>query len=156
MAKEHDYNASAQKAKPTEDLASSSSDHSFEQGEDPPRKRKKKSHHQEEPLPTPKVLTFEPDDIVHPRSPLWMAPPEVADYVEYHIRHGFDKEVCSRLWSECPRLDFPFKMTETPESDPTLITFLKKSSKDPKKGIDHTWRGCQDKLLDVSGPLTKI
>ncbi|KAJ1185900.1 hypothetical protein NDU88_002686 [Pleurodeles waltl] len=68
MAEEHDYNASAQKVKSTEDLASSSSDHSSEQGDDPPRKRKKKSHHQEEHLPTPKVLTFEPEDIVLPRS----------------------------------------------------------------------------------------
>ncbi|KAJ1163343.1 hypothetical protein NDU88_003802 [Pleurodeles waltl] len=36
MAKEHDYNASAQKAKSTEDLASPFSDHSSEQGDDPP------------------------------------------------------------------------------------------------------------------------
>ncbi|KAJ1093717.1 hypothetical protein NDU88_006809 [Pleurodeles waltl] len=47
------------------------------------------------------------------------------------------------------------KVTKTPELDPTLVTFLKKSAKDPKKGIDRAWRGCQDKLLDISGPLTK-
>ncbi|KAJ1184447.1 hypothetical protein NDU88_001253 [Pleurodeles waltl] len=52
MAKEHDYNASAQKVKFTDDLVSSSFDHSSEQGDDPPYKRTKKSHHQEEHLPT--------------------------------------------------------------------------------------------------------
>ncbi|KAJ1114382.1 hypothetical protein NDU88_002620 [Pleurodeles waltl] len=149
MAKEHDYNAASQKAKSREDLASSSSDHSSEPGDDPPHKRKKKSHHQEEPLPTPKVLTIVLEDIVHPRSSLWMHPPEVADYVESHIRHGFDKEVQSRLRSECPRLDFSSKVTETPELDPTLVTFLMKYSRDPKKGIDRTWRACQDKLFNV-------
>ncbi|KAJ1112181.1 hypothetical protein NDU88_000449 [Pleurodeles waltl] len=67
MAKEYDYKASSsQKVKSREDLVSSSSDHSSDQGKNPPRKRKKKSHHQEEPLLTPKVITVEPEDIVHP------------------------------------------------------------------------------------------
>ncbi|KAJ1179569.1 hypothetical protein NDU88_004803 [Pleurodeles waltl] len=101
MAKEHNYNASTQKTKSREDLVSSSSAHSSETEEYPPRKRKKKSHHQEDPLPTPKVLTFEPEDIVHPFSSLWVPPAEVSDYVESHIRHIFDKEVRSRLRSEC-------------------------------------------------------
>ncbi|KAJ1127313.1 hypothetical protein NDU88_005716 [Pleurodeles waltl] len=94
MAREHDYNAGSQK-KAVDDPASSSSDHSSEQEDAPPRKRKKKAHHQE--VSTPKVLTFEPEDIVHPRSSLWLPPPEVADYVEAHIRHGFDKDIRSRL-----------------------------------------------------------
>ncbi|KAJ1090519.1 hypothetical protein NDU88_003651 [Pleurodeles waltl] len=113
MAKEHDYNVSAQKTKSREDLVSSSSDHSSETGDDPLHKRKKKSHHQEDPLPTPKVLTFEPEDIVHPRSSLWVPPAEVSDYVESHIRHSFDKEVRSRLRSECPRVDFSSKPQKT-------------------------------------------
>ncbi|KAJ1166549.1 hypothetical protein NDU88_006949 [Pleurodeles waltl] len=89
MAREHDYNAGAQK-KVANDPASfsSSSEHSSEQDDAPSRKRKKKVHHQE--VPTPKVLTFEPEDIVHPRSSLWLPPPAVADYVEAHIRHGLD------------------------------------------------------------------
>ncbi|KAJ1174960.1 hypothetical protein NDU88_000251 [Pleurodeles waltl] len=96
MAREHDYNAGSQK-KAVDDPASSSSssEHSSEQEDAPPRKRKKKAHHKE--VPTPKVLTFEPEDIVHPRSSLWLPPPEVADYVEAHIRHGFDKDIRSRL-----------------------------------------------------------
>ncbi|KAJ1139550.1 hypothetical protein NDU88_005920 [Pleurodeles waltl] len=40
MAKEHNYNASSQKAKSREDLASSSSDHSSDQGNDPPKAQK--------------------------------------------------------------------------------------------------------------------
>ncbi|KAJ1099556.1 hypothetical protein NDU88_004656 [Pleurodeles waltl] len=146
MAKKHDYIASSsQKTKSREDMASSSPDHSSDQGDDPPRKHKKKSHH-----------TFEPEDSVHRRSSLWMPPPEVTDYVESHIIHGFDKDVRSRLRSECPRPDFATKVTETPELDPTLVAFWKNSSKDPKKGKERACRGCQDKLLDVSGPLTKI
>ncbi|KAJ1106815.1 hypothetical protein NDU88_004213 [Pleurodeles waltl] len=94
MAREHGYNSGSQK-KAGSDPVSSSSEQSSEQGDDPPRKRKKKVHHQE--APTPKLLTFEPEDIVHPRSSLWLPPPEVADYVESHIRHSFDKEVRSRL-----------------------------------------------------------
>lgn len=37
-----------------------------------------------------------------------------------------------------------------------MLTYLRKYSKDPKKGIDRAWRSCQDKMLDLSGPLTKI
>ncbi|KAJ1137747.1 hypothetical protein NDU88_004144 [Pleurodeles waltl] len=115
LARDHDYNAtSSQKSKSKEDLASSSSDHSSDQGDDLPCKRKKKSHYKEEPIPAPKVLTFEPEDIVHPRSSQWLTPAEVADNVESHIRHGFGKQARSRFRSECPRSDFSSKVTETP------------------------------------------
>ncbi|KAJ1182176.1 hypothetical protein NDU88_007370 [Pleurodeles waltl] len=118
LAMDHDYNAaSSKKSKSKEDFASSSSDHSSDQGEDPLCKRKKKSRHQEDPIHVPKVLTFGPEDIVHPRSFLWLPPAEVADSVESHIRHGFEKKVRSRLCSECPRPDFPSKVTETLELD---------------------------------------
>ncbi|KAJ1202821.1 hypothetical protein NDU88_006616 [Pleurodeles waltl] len=67
LARDYDYNAySTPKSKFTEDLVFTSSEHYSDQGDDPPRKRKKKSHHQEDPIPAPKVLTFEPEDIVHP------------------------------------------------------------------------------------------
>ncbi|KAJ1161392.1 hypothetical protein NDU88_001878 [Pleurodeles waltl] len=98
LARNHDYNTSASTTKSKEDLnSSSSSDHSSEQVEDPPQKRKKKMNHQEDSIPTPKVLTFEPEDIVYPRCTLWLPLVEVADYVESHIRHGFEEEVHSRL-----------------------------------------------------------
>ncbi|KAJ1194966.1 hypothetical protein NDU88_004250 [Pleurodeles waltl] len=100
LAREHDYNTSSStlKSKPKKDLDSSSSEQSSDQGSTL-RKRKKKTHHQEDSIPTPKVLTFEPEDIVHPHSTLWLPPAEVVDYVESHIRHGFEKEVRSRLRS---------------------------------------------------------
>ncbi|KAJ1143653.1 hypothetical protein NDU88_009958 [Pleurodeles waltl] len=37
-----------------------------------------------------------------------------------------------------------------------MFTFFMKYVKDPKKGINRSWRGCQDKLLDILGPLTQI
>ncbi|KAJ1193960.1 hypothetical protein NDU88_003255 [Pleurodeles waltl] len=48
------------------------------------------------------------------------------------------------------------KVADTPDLDPNLVTFMKRFSKDPKKGLDRAWKGCQDKLLDISGPITKI
>ncbi|KAJ1213709.1 hypothetical protein NDU88_001341 [Pleurodeles waltl] len=139
LAKEHDYNTSAStpKSRTRKELDSSSSARSSDQGDVPPRKRKKKTHHLEESVTTLKVLTFEPEDIVHSRFSLWLPPAEVVDYVESQIRHGFEKEVRSRLRSELLRPDIPSKVTETPELDPTLVTYLKMFSKDPKKGIDR-------------------
>lgn len=37
-----------------------------------------------------------------------------------------------------------------------MVTFMKKYSKDPKKGLRRVWLICQDKLLNRSGPFTKI
>lgn len=37
-----------------------------------------------------------------------------------------------------------------------MSAFLQKFIRDPKKGIDRSWRACQDKLLDALGPITKI
>ncbi|KAJ1084440.1 hypothetical protein NDU88_004587 [Pleurodeles waltl] len=67
-------------------------------------------------------------DIVDPSS-------EVAECVQAHICNGFEKDDRSRLRYECPWPDFLNKVTETPEIDQTLVTHLKKFSKDPKKGI---------------------
>ncbi|XP_078506532.1 uncharacterized protein LOC144766620 [Lissotriton helveticus] len=99
---------------------------------------------------------FNPADIVHPRSSDWAPPPEVAGYLQQNLRRSFDREVRSRLRSECPRPDVPNRVAETPEIDPNMLAFLKKFHKDPKKGIDRAWRRCQDKLLDTVGPLAKI
>ncbi|KAJ1150495.1 hypothetical protein NDU88_003286 [Pleurodeles waltl] len=108
------------------------------------------------PPPPLQVLDFDPTEIIYPRSSNWVPPPEVAQYVQANLRKSFDKEVRSRLKAECPRPDLEGKVSETPEIDPTMVTFMKKFAKDPKKGLDRSWRSCQDKLLDLSGPLTKI
>lgn len=126
--------------------------------EAPPKKKSKKSKNIEPDLSqsinTP--FTFNPADIVHPRSSGWILAPEVAAYLHNNIRRSSDKEVRNRLRSECPRPDIPDKVADTPDIDASLLTFLKKFAKNPKKGIDRACRGCQDKLLDVVGPLAKI
>ncbi|KAJ1106391.1 hypothetical protein NDU88_003792 [Pleurodeles waltl] len=119
-------------------------------------KRKKSESTKAPPTKAPKVLTFSPEEIVHPRSSSWVPPPEVAEYLQKHIRASFDKDVRARLRAECPRPELEGKVTDTPDVDPTMVTFLKKWAKDPKKGLNRAWRACQDKLLDLSGPLAKI
>ncbi|KAJ1204622.1 hypothetical protein NDU88_000062 [Pleurodeles waltl] len=61
------------------------------------------------------------------------------------------KEAC-----ECPRSSLVGKVADTPELDPSMATFLRKFAKDPKINLDRALRGCQDKLLDLSDPLTKM
>lgn len=36
------------------------------------------------------------------------------------------------------------------------MAFINQSGKDPRRGIEKGLKGCQDRLLDVLGPLTKI
>ncbi|XP_078506998.1 uncharacterized protein LOC144767445 [Lissotriton helveticus] len=135
----------------TDDSSSSSSDPYAP----PPAKKARKEHYVDAPS-RPQVLTFEPADIVYPNSKSWLPSVEVAEYVQDHIREPFDQEVRTRLRSECPRPDLADKLACTPEVDPTILTYLKKFTKDPSKGIDRSWRICQDKLLDLLGPLTKL
>lgn len=132
------------------DAAETSSD------EPHPKKKSKKTKHSDQDNSEVQSthFTFDPTNIMHPRSSDWVPAPVVTAYLHDNLRRGFDKEVRNRLRSECPRPDIPDKVTETPDID--TITFLKKFAKDPKKGIDRAWRSCQDKLLDVVGPLAKI
>lgn len=67
-----------------------------------------------------------------------------------------DQEICNCLQAEClcPTLDD--KVAATPEIDPRMATFLAKYVRDPTKGIYHSWQSCQDKLFDLTVPLTKI
>ncbi|KAJ1143138.1 hypothetical protein NDU88_009449 [Pleurodeles waltl] len=55
-----------------------SSEHEEELG---PSKRKRKMNHKES-LKHPKVLVFEPTEVIHSRSTTWLPPKEVADYVQ--------------------------------------------------------------------------
>ncbi|XP_078508555.1 uncharacterized protein LOC144768622 [Lissotriton helveticus] len=99
---------------------------------------------------------FDPSTIVRPRSSEWFPEQSTADYVAAKLRQPLPQDVRLRLRSECPRPSLPFRVACTPEIDPKLCTFFAKYIKDPKKGIDRSWKACQDKLLDVVGPLTKI
>ncbi|KAJ1214787.1 hypothetical protein NDU88_002398 [Pleurodeles waltl] len=87
---------------------------------------------------------FQPEDIYHPRSSEWRPEKRVADYVASKIRQPLDKEVRARLRSECPRRTLPDRVAAMPEIDPKMCTFFAKYVKDPKKGIDRSWRWCQD------------
>ncbi|KAJ1174087.1 hypothetical protein NDU88_005910 [Pleurodeles waltl] len=122
------------------------------------RKKRHKSCHVMPGATTPagKNLLFFPEDIIHLRSTKWVPTAEVAHYVQNRLRKSFEKEVHNTVRSECPRPSLLGKVAETPELDPSMATFLSKFAKDPKKGLDHSWRGCQNKLLDLSGPLIKI
>lgn len=99
---------------------------------------------------------FDPEDIVHPRSSEWAPADKVTEYVALRIRKPLDKDARNCLRAECPRPSLEGKVALTPEIDTRKATFLQKFMRDPKKGIDRSWRSCQDKLLVVLGPLTKI
>ena len=86
----------------------------------------------------------------------WTPSGKVADYVQVTLCKSYEKELRSRLWSECPRPVLMGKVSETPEIDPTMVTFMGKFARDPQKGLDRSLKACKDKLLDLSGPLLKI
>lgn len=65
------------------------------------------------------------------------------------------KEVRNRLRSEGSRPSLSRKVAYNPKLDLKMLTFLNKSGREPRRGLDKGWKGCQDRLLDVSGPLTK-
>ncbi|KAJ1112086.1 hypothetical protein NDU88_000357 [Pleurodeles waltl] len=71
-------------------------------------------------------FTFNTEDITHPRSTDWVPAQAVTEYLRDKLRNSFDKEVRNRLQAECHRPDIPDKMVETPETDYSMLTFLKK------------------------------
>ncbi|KAJ1162677.1 hypothetical protein NDU88_003144 [Pleurodeles waltl] len=82
-------------------------------------------------------LLFDPENIIHPRSMEWVPCTEVAHYVQDRLRKGFDKDVRSILRSECPCPSLVGKVADMPELDASVATFLKRFTKDPKKGLDR-------------------
>ncbi|KAJ1146559.1 hypothetical protein NDU88_012826 [Pleurodeles waltl] len=125
------------------ELTQSSDSHSDSELSEPkqPGKRKRKSHHALEEEVTQRNLLIDPENIIHPRSTEWVQCVEVAHYVQ---------DMRSTLGSECPRPSLLGKVADTPELDPSVATFLKKFTKDPKKGLDRAWKDYQDKMLDCS------
>ncbi|XP_056384124.1 uncharacterized protein LOC130277475 [Hyla sarda] len=102
------------------------------------------------------VPFFSPDDITHPRSGEWTPSPQVSNYIETWLRKSMDRANRSKLRAECPRPSIGNNVAMMPELDPILVKYLLKLGKNPRKGIDKSFKGVQDKLLDVLGPLTKI
>lgn len=95
-------------------------------------------------------------DLLHPRLAEGVPVPKVAAYMASRLHKPLDKEVRSCLRAECQRPTLEGKVALTPEVDPKMATFLVKFIRDPKKGINHSWRVCQEKLLGMAGPLVKI
>ncbi|KAJ1216749.1 hypothetical protein NDU88_004348 [Pleurodeles waltl] len=120
-------------------LSSSAQSSGSDQDQEDPKptgKRKRKSHNTQDRGSSYCNLSFDPDSIIHPRSTEWLPCEEVAQYVQDYICKGFDPEVRNTLRSECPRPSLRGKVTETPDLDPNMETFMRKLSKDPKKGSE--------------------
>ncbi|KAJ1130623.1 hypothetical protein NDU88_008974 [Pleurodeles waltl] len=144
IQKEHGYSSSQAQDSYDTDSDQSSSKHSSDSDSEEdlgdlsgPSKRKEIETAKAPPSKAPRVLTFSPEEIIHPHSSSWTPPPEVAEYLQNHIRAGFDKDVRARLRAECPHPDLEGKITDTSEIHPTMVTFVKKWDKDPKKGLDQ-------------------
>ncbi|XP_044127310.1 uncharacterized protein LOC122921396 [Bufo gargarizans] len=101
-------------------------------------------------------LMFDPESLHHPRSAEWLPSPHVGAYLEHWVRHSLSRESRNKLRAECPRPVVPNKVCDTPLVDPKMSQFLAKTGWNAKKGLDSALRSCQDKLLDVFGPLTRI
>ncbi|XP_040261452.1 uncharacterized protein LOC120977528 [Bufo bufo] len=80
----------------------------------------------------------------------------VSKYLEARVRCPLSREARNKLRAECPRPIIPNKVCDTPSVDPKMIQFLSKAGWNPRKGLESALRSCQDKLLDVFGPLAKI
>ncbi|XP_078520393.1 uncharacterized protein LOC144785284 [Lissotriton helveticus] len=99
---------------------------------------------------------FDPASIRHPNSTEWFPTPHVGEYISSNLRLPLDKSVRAKLKSECPKPSLPCHVTVTPSIDQPLLTFFSKFGKDPRRGVDKAWSTCQDKLLDVVGPLARV
>ncbi|KAM4698712.1 uncharacterized protein WCC33_014250 [Rhinophrynus dorsalis] len=161
-SKPDSYRSSSNEESSDEDWVPS---HDEESDSDNPLPKKGKSSHTEQTdIPaTSSILVdangdplFDPDGIKHPRSSDWTPRPHVAKYLEAWVRKPISRATRSKLRAECPRPVIPNKVCDTPELDSKMVQFIAKSGRDPRKGVDHALKSCQDKLLDILGPLTKI
>ncbi|XP_056400569.1 uncharacterized protein LOC130294571 [Hyla sarda] len=99
---------------------------------------------------------FDPALICHPRSGEWLPNSRIAEFLALRANKPLDRPSRSKLKAECPRPSLPNNSSATPELDPLLAKFLFKTGKNPKKGVDRSFKSCQDKLMDLLGPLSKI
>ncbi|XP_063297779.1 probable cation-transporting ATPase 13A4 [Pelobates fuscus] len=99
---------------------------------------------------------FNPRNIRHLRSGDWSPPEHLSRFMHLWLRKPLEKEVRSRLRSECPRPSLPDKVAQTPEFDKVMTTFMMRSGRDPRRGVEKGLWGAQDNLLDSVGPLARI
>lgn len=62
----------------------------------------------------------------------------------------------NQLRVECPHPVTPSKVCDTLVVNPKITQFLTKLGWNPKRGLESALRSCQEKLLDIFGPLTKL
>ncbi|XP_064422497.1 uncharacterized protein LOC135360039 [Latimeria chalumnae] len=99
----------------------------------------------------------DPEALKHPRSSDWSPSIGVASFLKKHLRSHLSVKARQRLKAECPRPIIDGNVQVTPTVDQSFLTyFSSKLGKGPQKGLDRSLKGVQDKLLDISGPLTKI
>lgn len=72
------------------------------------------------------------------------------------LRKPLESEDYNCLRAECPRPTIPGKVSATPEFDSCMVTYMAAKGRDPRKDLEKGLRSAQDKLLDVSGPMTQI
>ncbi|KAJ1124558.1 hypothetical protein NDU88_003009 [Pleurodeles waltl] len=77
-------------------------------------------------------------------------------FTKFWIRKSLDKEARNLLRVECPRPFIDNKSGITPNLDLELQSSLFKSGKDPRKGLERCLKQCQDRLLDILGPLARF
>ncbi|KAJ1157990.1 hypothetical protein NDU88_010686 [Pleurodeles waltl] len=99
---------------------------------------------------------FNPHNIKHPKSAVWYPLEHVAKCITKLIRHPLEKGARNLLRAECSRPVIQDKVCPTSNLDSELITFLSKLGIDPRKGLKRSLKSCQDRLLDVVGPLARI
>ncbi|KAJ1164535.1 hypothetical protein NDU88_004972 [Pleurodeles waltl] len=107
-----------------DNLSSSAQSSTSDQDQEDPKpsgKCKRKSHSTQERSSSYRNLSFDPENIIHPRSTEWLPCEEVAQYVKDHIHKGFDREVRNTLRSECPRPFLQGKVQKSRSSDQVWI-----------------------------------
>ncbi|KAJ1177605.1 hypothetical protein NDU88_002858 [Pleurodeles waltl] len=99
---------------------------------------------------------FRPYNIRHPRSADCWPMDHMAQFIKKWIKIPLDKEVRSVLRVACSRSVIEGKACLIPNLYSELLTFLFLMGRDPRKGLEHSLKQGQDKLLDVVGPLARI
>ncbi|KAM4748917.1 uncharacterized protein WCC33_006326 [Rhinophrynus dorsalis] len=99
---------------------------------------------------------FDPDNLLHPCSADWFPMDHVAKYLATRVDKPLDKGTRSKLRVKCPIPIVSDLVCNTPDVDPKISQFLGKTGWKPKKGLDYSLHNCQDKILDILVPCTKI
>lgn len=112
-ANDHAYTNTNESTDSTQGEQGDSSSHkdTDDEAHRPAKKARKEDHTESQP----KLLTFDPKDIIHPNSTAWLPSQEVADYVQSHLRLPLIKmsgrdcvpnalgQIWQHMWQRPPR-----------------------------------------------------